>query len=44
MLNAFQRSITVPKEAFEQAVKMNVTVPFAAVMRFNNLVTVRKDT
>lgn len=41
-LGSFSRSITVPKEAFEKSVHLNVSVPFAAVLRFNNLATVRK--
>lgn len=39
-LATFQRSVTVPKEAFEKS--LNVSVPFAVIFRFNNL-TVRKN-
>ncbi|XP_049445325.1 adhesion G-protein coupled receptor G2-like isoform X2 [Epinephelus fuscoguttatus] len=34
-LATFQRSVTVPKEAFEKS--LNVSVPFAVIFRFNNL-------
>ncbi|KAI3364138.1 hypothetical protein L3Q82_010953, partial [Scortum barcoo] len=36
-LASYSRSVTVTKEAFEQAVKLNVSVPFAAVLRFTNM-------
>ncbi|KAM3602476.1 uncharacterized protein V6R79_004911 [Siganus canaliculatus] len=36
-LATFSRSVTVPKEAFEKLNGTNVTVPFAALFRFNNL-------
>ncbi|XP_020495594.2 adhesion G-protein coupled receptor G5 [Labrus bergylta] len=36
-LAQFSRSVTVSKEAFEQAINLNVSVPFAAMIRFNNL-------
>uniref|UniRef100_A0A3B5BGE7 Probable G-protein coupled receptor 97 n=1 Tax=Stegastes partitus TaxID=144197 RepID=A0A3B5BGE7_9TELE len=36
-LAAFSRSVTIPKEAFAKAVSLNVTTPFAAVLRFFSL-------
>ncbi|KAM8726123.1 adhesion G-protein coupled receptor G5 [Acanthopagrus schlegelii] len=36
-LDVFSRSIAVPEEAFEQSLRMNVSVPFAAVFRFLNM-------
>ncbi|XP_027140306.1 adhesion G-protein coupled receptor G2 [Larimichthys crocea] len=36
-LEKFSRSVTVSKEAFEEALKMNISVPFAAVFRFINM-------
>ncbi|XP_033991457.1 LOW QUALITY PROTEIN: adhesion G-protein coupled receptor G1-like [Trematomus bernacchii] len=36
-LGKFSRSVSVSKEAFEKAVSLNITVPFAALFRFNNL-------
>lgn len=42
-LDAFSRSIAVPKEAFLQSLDMNVSVPFAAMFRFLNMTKVRKS-
>ncbi|XP_028997263.1 adhesion G-protein coupled receptor G5-like isoform X2 [Betta splendens] len=36
-LHGFSRSVSVSKEAFEKALKLNVTLSFAALMRFNNM-------
>ncbi|KAF3703088.1 Adhesion G protein-coupled receptor G3 [Channa argus] len=36
-LTDFSRSVSVPKEAFNKALEMNVEVTFAALMRFNNM-------
>ncbi|KAM6991739.1 adhesion G protein-coupled receptor G3-like [Tautogolabrus adspersus] len=36
-LAQFPRFVTVPKEAFEQAVRWNISEPFAAMLRFTNL-------
>ncbi|KAJ4929048.1 hypothetical protein JOQ06_004669 [Pogonophryne albipinna] len=36
-LGKFSRSVSVSKEAFEKAASLNITVPFVAVFRFNNL-------
>ncbi|TKS76370.1 Adhesion G-protein coupled receptor G2 [Collichthys lucidus] len=36
-LKKYSRSVTVSKEAFEEALKMNISVPFAAVFRFINM-------
>ncbi|XP_078030040.1 adhesion G protein-coupled receptor G3-like isoform X3 [Epinephelus lanceolatus] len=36
-LATFQRSVVVPKEAFEKIQSQNVSVPFAVIFRFNNL-------
>ncbi|XP_026197701.1 adhesion G-protein coupled receptor G5-like [Anabas testudineus] len=36
-LDTFSRSVSVSKEAFNKAVNLNVTNPFAALMRFNNM-------
>ncbi|KAM7395107.1 hypothetical protein PAMA_006723 [Pampus argenteus] len=36
-LPQFSRSVTVPKEAFEKATSLNVSVPFVAVVRFHNM-------
>ncbi|XP_038133491.1 adhesion G-protein coupled receptor G2-like [Cyprinodon tularosa] len=36
-LEGFLRSVSIPKEAFEKAFSSNITLPFAAVLRFMNL-------
>ncbi|XP_069017712.1 adhesion G-protein coupled receptor G5-like isoform X1 [Embiotoca jacksoni] len=36
-LAGFSRSVTIPKEAFKQAISHNITIPFAALFRFTNL-------
>ncbi|XP_059211816.1 adhesion G-protein coupled receptor G2-like [Centropristis striata] len=36
-LAQFSRSVTVSKEAFQKALDMNISVPFAAILRFFNL-------
>nr|XP_046228298.1 adhesion G protein-coupled receptor G3-like isoform X2 [Scatophagus argus] len=36
-LDSFTRSVTVPKEAFEKSISLNISVPFAAVFRFLNM-------
>ncbi|KAM7367658.1 hypothetical protein PAMP_013943 [Pampus punctatissimus] len=36
-LPQFSRSVTVPKESFEKAISLNVSVPFVAVVRFHNM-------
>ncbi|XP_037606901.1 adhesion G-protein coupled receptor G6-like [Sebastes umbrosus] len=42
-LAQYSRSITVSKEAFEKAVSLNVSMPFAAILRFNNLALDEKN-
>ncbi|XP_074472666.1 adhesion G-protein coupled receptor G5-like [Sebastes fasciatus] len=42
-LAQYSRSIKVSKEAFEKAVSLNVSVPFAAILRFNNLALDEKN-
>nr|XP_019953342.1 PREDICTED: adhesion G-protein coupled receptor G2-like [Paralichthys olivaceus] len=37
LLPDFSRTVRVPKEAFGQALSLNVTVPFAAVVKFTNM-------
>ncbi|XP_047244406.1 adhesion G-protein coupled receptor G2-like isoform X2 [Girardinichthys multiradiatus] len=36
-LKTFSRSVSISKEAFEKAVSLNISVPFAAVLRFMNM-------
>ncbi|CAJ1078345.1 adhesion G-protein coupled receptor G5-like [Xyrichtys novacula] len=36
-LAQYSRSITVTKEAFEKAISLNVSVPFAAIVKFMNM-------
>ncbi|XP_033932365.1 adhesion G-protein coupled receptor G5-like isoform X1 [Pseudochaenichthys georgianus] len=37
VLGTFSRSVSVSKEAFEKAATLNITIPFVALFRFNNL-------
>ncbi|XP_041660673.1 adhesion G-protein coupled receptor G5-like [Cheilinus undulatus] len=39
----FPRSVTVPKEAFDQAVHANISVPFVALFRFINMTKDEKN-
>ncbi|MEQ2163593.1 hypothetical protein GOODEAATRI_031815, partial [Goodea atripinnis] len=36
-LKTFSRSVSISKEAFEKAVSLNISIPFAAVLRFMNM-------
>ncbi|XP_075940107.1 adhesion G-protein coupled receptor G2-like [Anarhichas minor] len=37
ILDQYSRSVSVPKEAFEKSLSLNVSVPFVVVLRFTNL-------
>uniref|UniRef100_UPI0037E72C3B adhesion G-protein coupled receptor G5-like n=1 Tax=Semicossyphus pulcher TaxID=241346 RepID=UPI0037E72C3B len=42
-LAQYSRSVTVSKEAFEQAVSSNISIPFAAMLRFLNMAKDEKN-
>ncbi|KAK9531313.1 hypothetical protein VZT92_010746 [Zoarces viviparus] len=37
ILARYSRSVSVPKEAFEKSLSLNISVPFVVVLRFSNL-------
>ncbi|XP_068564316.1 adhesion G-protein coupled receptor G5-like [Cebidichthys violaceus] len=42
-LAQYSRSVSVPKEAFEKSLSLNVRVPFLALLRFNHLASDEKN-
>ncbi|XP_070397913.1 uncharacterized protein [Nothobranchius furzeri] len=42
-LSTFSRSVTVSKEAFQQAMSSNISIPFAAIIRFLNMTSDDKN-